>query len=157
MPQATCHFLKATRIPTSADALFAWHEEPEAFTRLTPPWEAVQVLVQEGGIRDGARVVLKVGTRPFALRWELTHEDYRPGRSFTDRQVRGPFRLWRHEHRMRPDGPDACVLEDAIEFAFPLGWLGNLVGEPFMRRKLERMFAYRHAETLAAFSKKTTL
>lgn len=156
MPQATCLFRKATRIPTSAEALFAWHEAPDAFARLTPPWEAVQVLVQEGGIRNGARVVLKVGPRPFALRWELTHEDYRPGRSFTDRQVRGPFRCWRHEHRMHPDGPDACVLEDVIEYAFPFGWLGNLLGEPFMRRKLDRMFAYRHAVTLRAFAGDTS-
>ena len=108
-------FAVATRMPASADAVFDWHEAPGAFGRLTPPWESVRVLRHEGGIRDGARVSLLVGPRPVALRWELEHRDYQHGRSFTDVQLSGPFRYWKHVHRMIPQGPDACVLEDTID------------------------------------------
>jgi hypothetical protein len=144
-------FVATTRIRASAEAVFDWHEAPGAFERLTPSWERVRVLSHEGGIRDGARVSLLVGPAPFSLRWDLEHRDYQYGRSFTDVQRRGPFRHWEHVHRMIPEGPDACVLEDAIEYELPLGTLGWLVGRPLVSRKLKRLFAYRHAVTRRAF------
>ena len=88
-------FVAATRIPASAQDVFDWHEAPGAFERLTPPWERVRVLLHEGGIRNGARVSLLVGPAPFSLRWDLEHRDYHHGHSFTDLQLRGPFRHWR--------------------------------------------------------------
>ncbi len=145
-------FVRSTTVQTSAASLFDWHEAPGAFERLTPPWEAVRVLRHVGGIRDGAQVVVAVGPWPVALRWHLEHRDYRPGESFTDVQVRGPFRSWRHVHRMIPAGPHTCVLEDAIEYELPFGPLGDLVGRLFVERKLARLFAYRHDVTRRAFA-----
>ncbi len=144
-------FVATSRIAASAEAVFDWHEAPGAFEQLTPSWERVRVLRHEGGIRDGARVSLLVGPAPFSVRWDLEHRDYQHGRSFTDLQRRGPFGYWRHVHRMIPQGPDACVLEDTIEYELPLGGLGRLFGRPFMQRKLKRLFAYRHAVTRRAF------
>ncbi|MEQ1911700.1 MAG: SRPBCC family protein [Vicinamibacterales bacterium] len=144
-------FVASTRIPASAEDVFDWHEAPGAFERLTPSWERVRVLRHEGGIRDGARVSLLVGQAPFSLQWDLEHRDYRHGHSFTDLQLRGPFRFWRHVHRMIPQGPQDCLLEDTIEYELPLGAIGRLVGGPFVRRKLKRLFAYRHDVTRRAF------
>lgn len=149
-------FVRSTPVRASARALFDWHEAPGAFERLTPPWERVVVVSHEGGIRDGARVVLRVGPAPFALRWELEHRDYDYGRQFCDQQVRGPFAYWRHVHTMRPDGPDRAVLEDAIEYELPFGWLGDLIGGPIVRWKLKRLFDWRHAVTRDAFGTSTT-
>jgi len=143
-------FVATTRVAASAEAVFDWHEGPGAFEQLTPSWERVRVLRHEGGIRDGARVSLLVGPWPFSLRWELEHRDYRYGRSFTDVQVSGPFRCWTHVHRMIPEGPHACVLEDTIEYVLPLGGLGRLFGRPLVARKLKRLFAFRHAVTRRA-------
>jgi len=113
------------------------------------------VLSQQGGIQNSARVRLKIGRWPLALTWELEHQDYQSGRSFTDRQVTGPFTYWKHVHRMMPQGPDACVLEDAIEYGLPFGAIGRLLGEPLVRRRLEKLFAYRHAVTVEAFRRDT--
>lgn len=144
-------FVATTHVAASAQELFDWHEAPGAFERLTPPWEPVRVLRHEGGIRDGARVSLRVGPWPFSLLWNLEHREYRRGESFTDQQVSGPFRFWRHVHRMIPEGPQACRLEDAIEFELPLGIVGRWVGGPIVLRKLRRLFAYRHQVTRRAF------
>ena len=144
-------FVATSRMPASAEAVFDWHEAAGAFEQLTPSWEHVRVIRHEGGIRDGARVSLRVGPAPFSVRWDLEHLDYQHGRSFTDLQRRGPFRYWRHVHRMIPQGPNACVLEDTIEYELPLGGLGRLFGRPFVQRKLKRLFAYRHAVTRRAF------
>jgi hypothetical protein len=144
-------FVATARIPASAEAVFDWHEAPGALERLTPSWERVRVLRHEGGIRDGARVSLLVGPWPVSQRWELQHQDYHHGRSFTDVQRSGPFRYWKHVHRMIPQGPDACVLDDTIEYELPFGALGWFFGRRIAERKLTRLFAYRHDVTRRAF------
>jgi uncharacterized protein len=156
-PRRTVHritFVKSLDLPASADNVFAWHEAPGAFERLTPPGEPVRVLRHVGGIRDGAQVSLRVGPWPFSLRWDLEHRDYQQGRSFTDVQVRGPFRSWTHVHRMIPLDAGRCRLEDAIEYEMPLGIVGWLAGRLFMQRKLTRLFAFRHRVTRRAFERR---
>ena len=134
---------RSSHLPFPAEAVFAWHERPGAFERLTPPWEHARVLESSGGIEDGARTVLRVG-RPFALRWVAQHRDYQPDRQFADEQIEGPFARWIHLHRFEPDGPGACVLTDRIEYAPPLGPLGAAVDPVLIRPRLNRMLAYRH-------------
>ena len=141
-------FVKRTRIPASAEAVFAWHARPGAFQKLTPPWEPVKLVTETGGIGDGARVELRIGRGPFRMRWVAVHEGYIEGRQFRDVQVSGPFVKWVHTHRFEPDGPDASYLEDRVEYELPFGRLGRLFGGTFARKKIARMFDYRHAVTL---------
>lgn len=140
-------FVHRSSLPAPADEVFRWHARPGAFQRLTPPWERVEVLEQSGGIEDGARVVLRMGARPFAVRWVAEHRDYVEGRQFRDVQISGPFARWEHTHRVEPEGPASCLLEDRIEYALPFGWLGSLAGGSMARSRLERMFVYRHRVT----------
>ena len=140
---------KRSVMPTSAEELFAWHERPGAFERLTPSWEKVKVLEQADGIRNGARVLLRVGMAgPLGMIWEVAHSDYIAGRQFVDQQVRGPFAYWKHTHTIVPNGPRGSILEDRVEYALPLGMAGRLVAGRFVRKRLGRLFRYRHAITL---------
>lgn len=141
-------FVRRTRIGAPAEEVFRWHARPGALERLTPPFAPVEVAEREGGIADGARVVLKIPLGPTHVRWVAEHRDYIEGRQFRDVQVEGPFARWEHTHRFEPDGPQASFLEDRIDYALPLGAAGGLVGDPFVRGMLDRMFAYRHRTTV---------
>jgi uncharacterized protein len=149
-------YVRRSRIEAPAEDVYAWHMLPEALERLTPPGEHLEVVERTGGIEPGARVVLRFGQWPFRRRWVAEHGEYVAGRYFTDAQVSGPFALWKHTHRFEPDGPAACFLEDRVEYALPFGFLGRWFAGWFVRKKLERMFAYRHRRTaleIAAFRK----
>jgi ligand-binding SRPBCC domain-containing protein len=107
---------RSTRVPFPADLLYAWHARPGAFERLTPPWERVEVLERVGGLDNaGAIVRIRMGL--------LAH--------------------WAHAHRFAPDGDSASILTDRVEFALRGGaaWAGRAL----VRRKIERLLAYRHA------------
>lgn len=140
-------FVHRSRLSVPAEEVFRWHARPGAFERLTPPWEPVEVVEKTGGIENGARVVLRFHIGPFSQRWVSKHQDYEEGRQFRDVQVSGPFAHWVHTHRIEPDGPSACFLEDHIEYALPFGEIGRICGGAFTRSKLERMFTYRHQVT----------
>jgi uncharacterized protein (TIGR01777 family) len=137
-----------SRIPLTAEALFAWHARPGALTRLVPPWLRLEILERSGTIRDGDRLVLAVRRGPLRIRWEALHEEYVEGQRFTDRQLRGPFTRWRHVHEFRAITQGESELCDRIEFALPLGPAGTLLERILRRRVLEPMFAWRHERTL---------
>ncbi|MGH9865913.1 MAG: SRPBCC family protein, partial [Candidatus Acidiferrales bacterium] len=82
------------------------------------------------------------------------HLGYIEGREFQYFQRSGPFRRWEHTHRFIPDGPEACWVEDHIQYELPMGALGSLFGGWFVKRKLEKLFAYRHRVTSEAFAAK---
>jgi uncharacterized protein len=142
-------FVRRTLIEAPAGEVFRWHASPGALQSLVPPWESV-VVEEEGSIEDGALVTLRVGVGPLRLRWISRISHVIAGRQFRDVQVRGPFALWEHTHRMVPDGDCACWLEDWILYALPGGLLGRWFGGSFVRRKLDRMFDYRHRVTREA-------
>jgi len=135
-----------TELPVDRLTAFGWHERPGAFERLTPPWEDVEVVSREGGIRDG-RVTLRLSRGPVKLTWRLRHEDFRPDEQFVDVQEEGPFAHWRHVHRFE-DVPGGCLMDDQIEWEPPLGPAGDVVAVPIVERDLERMFRFRHTRLL---------
>ncbi len=136
-----------TEMPVSADALFAWHERPGAFERLTPAFAPARVVARSGGITDGSRVTLKVPVGPLLTTWEMEHRGYVKGREFRDVQVQGPFARWEHVHRMEPAGDAASVMDDRIAFALPLPPFGEIVAGHFTRDRLEQLLRWRHALT----------
>jgi uncharacterized protein len=142
-------FTQRSQISAPAETVFRWHTRAGAFNRLTPPWERVELISNPQGVSEGSRAEMKVRIGPFRRRWVAEHRDFVPDRQFRDIQVHGPFLQWEHTHRVYSEGPDACVLEDQIEYALPLGPLGRLLAGGTVRHKLERMFRYRHAVTAA--------
>jgi uncharacterized protein (TIGR01777 family) len=136
-------------MPASAEDVYAWHARPGAFPRLIPPWENVTVAATEGHFgTDGYRVTVRTPVLgPIKGTWVAEVYDIRPGQQFRDRQLIGPFASWEHAHRFLPGGPDASILEDHVAYRLPLGVAGRLLGGGMVKRRLARMFAYRHALT----------
>lgn len=147
-------YSRSVTVPVSSHELFAWHERPGAFERLSPPWQRVEVVRSDGRITDGARVELRTWLPPgvpvgVPVRWRIEHRDYVPGRQFRDVQLAGPFARWSHLHRVDPGpGVGQSTLTDSIDYALPFGALGR-VGGALARSELERLFRYRHAVTVA--------
>lgn len=139
-------FIKESRIEAAPEQVFSFHESPGAFARLTPPWEKVTVIEGGESLRPGSRVVLETRLGPWHLRWVAEHTEYEPGRMFADRQVSGPFAHWYHRHEFLNNG-GVTLLRDEVDYDPPLGMLGRILSGGFLRRKLERLFDFRHEVT----------
>lgn len=148
-------FSRSVTVQAPAADLFAWHLRDGAFEDLVPPWDGTRVAERSGSIeQDTMRVVLSVPVLgPIRQRWIVRHEGFEAGRRFVDVMERGPFRSWRHEHRVEPIDERSSRLVDAIEYELPLGRLGQLCGGWLVRRRLDRMFAWRHRVTREAFER----
>ena len=75
------------------------------------------------------------------------YHGYVRGVHFYDEQVRGPFRMWRHTHRVTALTRSSSVLEDRIEYAVPGGRIVEALADGVLRRLLASIFERRHAIT----------
>ena len=142
-------FTARSPMPAPAEEVYAWHARPGAFPRLQPPWERFDTAPQQGTFgTDGMRVTFRTHSLwPVRKTWVVEVYGFDPGRGFAYRQLRGPFAEWVHEHRFIPTADGNSVLENEIAYRVPFGAAGRLVGDPVVRRRLNAMFAYRHAVT----------
>lgn len=77
---------------------------------------------------------------PLTMTSRITRLDF--PRSFTDEQVRGPFKAFRHVHDFAATATGS-IMVDRVEFTAPLGVLGRAVERLFLARYLERLIAQR--------------
>ncbi|ASK65591.1 TIGR01777 family protein [Brachybacterium avium] len=113
-----------THLPHAPETVLDWHDRAGALVRLTPPGLASADDPAEGGMEAGRLVTAHLGPPmlPTALRpqWTLRHLEHDPQGRFVDQQVRGPFRSWRHEHRIEADGTGTAI-HDTIDLELPRG------------------------------------
>ncbi len=140
---------RSSMMPVPVDELYAWHARPGAFERLAPPWRAPRVVERTGTIADGDRLVMEVPVGPAHLRWVAVHAEHVPGRQFVDVQEKGPFARWRHRHLFEPREGGLSTLHDLVEYELPGPPVVARAVAGAARRKVDRLFEFRHARTRA--------
>lgn len=138
------------RLSAPLDEVFDFFARAQNLERITPSWLRFEVRGTEPDqIAEGTLIHYGLRLHGVPLRWTSRIEEWSPGRSFVDRQIRGPYRVWHHRHTFLPDG-DGTLVTDEVHYALPLGGLGELAHPLFVRRDLERIFDYRQAAVLGA-------
>jgi hypothetical protein len=124
--------------------VFAFFADAHNLERITPPWLRFELVAPApAAMRLGALINYRLHLHGLPIRWTSRIEEWEPGRGFVDRQLRGPYRLWHHRHSFAAhDG--GTVVCDSVDYALPLGRLGEVAHPLFVRRDLERIFTYRH-------------
>jgi len=88
--------------------------------------------------------------RHFGVPWTMTSRitSFDPPYTFTDEQVNGPFRSFRHVHIFepleRPMGTARTIMLDDITFSAPLGPFGVVAEQLALTRHLRRLIESRN-------------
>ncbi|MEQ1921132.1 MAG: SRPBCC family protein [Pyrinomonadaceae bacterium] len=140
-------FVKESVFKASPERVFAFHELPDAFERLMPPWEDATIIQKADISVIGSQAIFDTKILGLiTVRWVAEHTAFEPQRMFEDTQVSGPFKSWRHRHIIMPDA-DGAVLRDEIEYEPPMWFLGAIAAPFAVVPKLEKMFEFRHKVT----------
>jgi uncharacterized protein (TIGR01777 family) len=128
------------------ERVFEFFSRPANLGVLTPASMAFEC---EGppplSTREGQIIDYRLRVGPFPLRWRTLISSFEPGRRFVDLQLRGPYRLWHHEHRFEAVGPDRTRMTDRVLFTIPGGPIGRLALPLVVAPALRRIFGYRAA------------
>ncbi len=141
-------------LPVPLEEVFSFFAEARNLEKLTPPWLRFEVLT-EGPITMAAGTLIdyRIHWRRIPLRWRTEIEVWEPNHRFVDRQIRGPYRLWRHEHLFVERG-DGTAIIDRVEYA-PFG--GAFANRLVVARDVERIFSYRHEVLRRDFGTSSTV
>jgi ligand-binding SRPBCC domain-containing protein len=128
--------------------LFPFFAEARNLGRITPPWLRFEVLAQGPiAMEVGALIDYRIHWRGLPMRWRSEISVWEPPHRFVDRQVRGPYRLWHHEHHFAErDG--GTEISDQVRYAV---WGGALIERLFVRRDVEAIFDYRRQRLAELF------
>jgi ligand-binding SRPBCC domain-containing protein len=100
-------------------------------------------------MKPGALIDYRLRLYGIPIRWQSKISVWEPPHRFVDRQIRGPYRVWIHEHTFAEvDG--GTLVGDTVEYAAPGGML---LQKLFLARDLRRIFAYRQERLRQKFGR----
>ncbi|BDU75811.1 SRPBCC family protein [Mesoterricola sediminis] len=137
-------FISRQDIARPRAEVFAFFSDPANLERLTPPWLRFRVLTPGPLPRgEGAVFDYRLSVRGLPLRWRTLIETWEEGSRFVDRQLVGPYALWHHTHRFQDLPGGGTRIEDQVRYKIGWGLLGRIVTALWVRRDIDRIFAYR--------------
>ncbi|USN48120.1 MAG: hypothetical protein H6626_03260 [Pseudobdellovibrionaceae bacterium] len=80
--------------------------------------------------------------------------EFIPGDVLTYRQTEGLFEKWVHTMKFTTHGPGETLVTDLVEYAVPMGILGNLADDLFIRKDMGRVLKARLAHAAEYFERR---
>jgi ligand-binding SRPBCC domain-containing protein len=144
------------KLPADMKTVWDFISDPRNLKQITPEYMGFDIVTEKlpGKIYPG--MILTYTVRPVfrvSMNWvtEITHvadEQY-----FVDEQRVGPYRLWHHQHSIRP-ATDGVWMTDLVTYRPPLGFLGALANRLVIRKRLKEIFSYRQSKLIEIFGAK---
>ena len=136
-------FVHEQWLPIGVDVAWEFFSDPANLAVVSPP--AMQVELVEGGgpVVEGQVVRHRFRIAPgVRVIWVSRIEEVEAPLRFVDRQLRGPFKAWRHCHELHPEG-DGVRVVDPIDYELLGGPLAGLANALVVRRQLAAGFRFR--------------
>ena len=138
-------------VPKSLADTFAVFEDPHNLAKITPSWLNFQVKTPgRVTMRKGAEITYRIKWLGLPMHWKTLIVEYEPPFLFVDEQAEGPYSLWRHHHTFKPMAEGTLVC-DHVDYALPVGILGDLAHRAVVARQLLEIFRYRQQELQKLF------
>ncbi len=119
----------------------AFHRDTGVMKQLTPPPIIARIHAFEP-LGEGSKAHFTLWFGPLPLRWYAVHSDVSP-RGFTDTQLSGPLKSWRHQHRFVALNAAQTRVEDHVTYEHDRGLRGLLSRLLFNRLGLLYLFTAR--------------
>lgn len=136
------HYRLTSRLwlPKAMKDVFAFFSQASNLQILTPPWLNFTILTPEPiEMRVGTLIDYRIKIHGLPIQWQTQISAWQPPYFFADRQLKGPYRFWDHQHRFEPCDHGTRCLDDVRYW--PIG--GSLIHRLFVRHDIVQIFAYR--------------
>ncbi|MDZ8119317.1 SRPBCC family protein [Pontiella agarivorans] len=135
---------KETTVSTTMKEAWNFIRSPANLNHITPDDMAFEIVSDlPDQMTEGMLVEYRVQLPLFGKTpWLSELKHIVPGTSFVDEQKIGPYKLWYHYHEIRPVKQGVMFI-DRVTYEVPFGPVGRLAHALFIRRTLDRIFAFR--------------
>jgi ligand-binding SRPBCC domain-containing protein len=134
-------------LPIGVEDAWKFFSRAENLSKITPPELSFKILTDltDAPVYSGLKIDYTV--KPLfgiPMRWTTEITGVNAPHVFTDRQLKGPYKLWEHTHTFEPV-PGGVKMTDVVKYAMPLGILGELGHSIIVRKKLDDIFEFRRS------------
>jgi ligand-binding SRPBCC domain-containing protein len=138
-------YVHCFQVKANIEQVAVFHRHSASMGAITPFPIQVQIHTAPELLRNGDEMDFTLWAGPIPIRWLAMIEDVTPT-GFVDRQLRGPFRQWRHRHSFLalPNGYTEVL--DEVEIELASHWFWYLIGLG-MWFTMPILFAYRGWKT----------
>ena len=140
----TCRVL----LPHPREKVFSFFSDAFQLGQITPAWLHFRVMTPAPvDLRKGCLIDYRIRLYGIPINWRTEISSWDPPHSFTDRQLRGPYRLWEHLHTFEAvEG--GTITMDSVRYR-PVG--GRVANCLLVETDLRRIFEFRRRRMLELF------
>ena len=128
------------------EELFPFFCDEKNLQVLTPEFLHFHVLQKSTpDIKKGTIIDYSLKLHGLTFFWKTLIEEWEPGKSFADTQLKGPYKKWQHRHEFQPFA-GGTLMRDRVHYSLPMGRLGAAVAGWKVEQDIEVIFSYRRAK-----------
>jgi ligand-binding SRPBCC domain-containing protein len=94
-------------------------------------------------VREREEFEVRIARFGISMRTAARISELKPGESYTYRQTSGFFRAWSHTQSVKAHDEKSTLLTDFVDFKLPLGILGSLLDDFWLRSDIESILSHR--------------
>ncbi len=140
-------------VNASLQEIWDFISSPGNLKHITPPHMGFNILTPglPARMHEGMMIEYQIQILPLIkTKWltEITH--IRELEFFVDEQRSGPYKLWHHEHHIKPV-ENGVLMTDIVHYIPPMGPLGWVANKLFIAGQIEKIFEFREAAIVERF------
>lgn len=122
-----------------------FHRASASMALITPPPVVVRIHKAPLTLVEGDEMHFTLWLGPLPLHWLAKISNASDG-GFTDKQIKGPFKVWEHQHLFQSISPERTRIIDQVRAEPKEHWFWNVIGW-LMWWNLPLLFAFRSWKT----------
>ena len=131
-------------IPQKKEEIFKYITDVSHIPSLLPDDYKLKLNAPAIPMREGAEYEFTFSRYGVSYTWSVRIEEFEPSKKFSQRQILGLFDSWVHTCKLEDHGDQNTLMTNFIEYSTPLGLLGRLFDDLFLRRDLRAMLEKAH-------------
>lgn len=127
------------------DTAWSFFSSPNNLSKITPKDMGFTVLSKDIQPEIFEGMLIDYTVSPILgipLKWQTKITQVDKNKSFTDFQQKGPYKYWNHFHEFIPNS-QGVLMKDTVDYELPMGFLGKIAHQLFVKKKLASIFNYR--------------
>jgi ligand-binding SRPBCC domain-containing protein len=135
----------------------AWDffSSPKNLAVITPPEMDFNILTKLEDKEIYEDMIIDYTVKPLwgiKMKWQTKIINVEKPYVFSDTQTKGPYSLWEHTHTFK-QVQEGVLMTDIINYALPMGFLGNIMHTLVVKKEIEKIFSHRRKTLEQLFNK----
>lgn len=135
--------IRETILNGSIEEVFDFFSKAENLDKITPPILGFRIITPlPVEMKKGTLIDYKIKLNGIPFNWQTEITKWDPPHSFEDTQLKGPYKMWVHEHKFI-ERNNKTFMTDTVRYISPGGVFEFIPHNLFVKKKVNLIFDYR--------------